>query len=247
MRAALALLAALLLGPAAPVVDQAKPPPACSRQTFEGRGYILCPYRPGQDLRLAWQGPDGRPLGSLPALKASLGPAARCVRFAMNAGMYHPDQRPVGLLVAEGRTLAPLATRPGPGNFHDLPNGVFWIDAAGAPHVEETAAFAAAGRAPVWATQSGPLLVQDGRFHPIVGRATRALIRNGVATCGPDLALFVISDGPTTLAQFARFVRDAAGCQDLLYLDGAVSSLWTPNLGRLDTRKGLGPLVVVLE
>ena len=52
--------------------------------------------------------------------------------FAMNAGMYHPDRRPVGLYVEDGAAGAPLVTRAGPGNFGMLPNGVFCIRDDGA-------------------------------------------------------------------------------------------------------------------
>ncbi|HZZ37215.1 MAG TPA: hypothetical protein VFE03_15950 [Caulobacteraceae bacterium] len=41
-------------------------------------------------------------------------------------------------------------------------------------------------------------------------------------------------------------MRDGLACPDALYLDGAVSSLWTPELGRRDGRTNLGPMVVVL-
>jgi uncharacterized protein YigE (DUF2233 family) len=165
----------------------------------------------------------------------------------MNAGMYHPDQRPVGLLVQAGRTLSPLETGTGEGNFYDLPNGVFWGDAHGYVGIQSTTAFAARTAPVLWATQSGPLLIEQGRLHPIVDRATRTAVRNAVGTCIGHGATFVISDAAVTLGQLARYMREKLGCTDALYLDGAVSVLWSPDLKRLDDRKGLGPLLVVLE
>lgn len=231
---------ALLCGGAAPM------PPACERVEFEGEGFTVCAYRAGQDeLRLELLGPHG-PLGSLPALKLMLGEAADRVRFAMNGGMYHPGQAPVGLLVQAGVELAPADVTAGSGNFYALPNGVFWVGADGAAHVEETKAFVAAGRKAVWATQSGPLMLAAGVLHPIATDRTRLVVRNGVGVCADGTAKFAISDGGVTIGRFARLFRDGLGCPDALYLDGSVSALWAPEMGRLDDRRGLGPLVVVL-
>lgn len=233
----------------------ARQPPTCRKDQFEGQRFTVCDYLAGRapehagsgmSLHLAWKGRDGRPLGSLPALKAALGPDAGRVLFAMNAGMYHPDQRPVGLLVQEGLVAAPLDTGPGKGNFYDLPNGVFWVDRSGYPRIAPGGVFIM-DRQVAWASQSGPLLVWRGEFHPIVARATRKAVRNAVAVCEARSAVFVISDEAITLGQLARYLHDGLGCSDALYLDGAVSVLWSPELGRLDDRKGLGPLLYVLK
>jgi len=165
----------------------------------------------------------------------------------MNAGMYEPNRSPVGLFVAAGRTLHPLNQATGFGNFFLAPNGVFWVDAVGAAHITETAAYAAGARRPTWATQSGPLLVEAGRLNPHVApNGTSLAIRNGVGVSGGD-ALFVISDAPVSFGRLARFFRDDLGCQDALYLDGSVSGLWSPALHRLDPTRGLGTFVVVLK
>jgi uncharacterized protein YigE (DUF2233 family) len=128
-----------------------------------------------------------------------------------------------------------------------LPNGVFSVDKDGAAHVEETGRFLSHKRSPAWATQSGPLLLEGGVQHPkITEDGPSRLIRNGVGVSGPDEAWFVISEDPVSFGRFARFFRDGLGCPDALYLDGTVSSLWAPALGRRDPTAGLGPLVVVL-
>lgn len=240
-------LCGLMLGASAhapaPRGDEA---PACEHRTFEGSGFVVCVYRPGADqLRLELDGRDG-PLGGLRALKRFLGPRARDVRFAMNGGMYDGAQRPLGLLIRDGREVRPARRGEGAGNFYLLPNGVFSVDASGAPRVEETEAFLARGSRPVWATQSGPLLLQAGRVHPaIMANGQSVFVRNGVGVPDSGRAYFVISDKPVAFGRFARFFRDGLGCADALYLDGKVSVLWAPELGRLDRRTGLGPLIVV--
>jgi uncharacterized protein YigE (DUF2233 family) len=219
----------------------------CRPMTFEGDGFVVCRYAPDADeIRLVSRGPDG-PVSSLEALQALLRADADRVAFAMNAGMYQEDRSPLGLFVQSGRIVHRLNQRTGGGNFYLTPNGVFWIDARGAPHIDETGAFAASNVQPVWATQSGPLLVQAGVFNPqITPNGTSLTVRNGVGVKGGE-AFFVISDAPVSFGRFARLLRDGLGCPDALFLDGAVSSLWAPNLGRQDGRDGLGLFVVVLS
>jgi uncharacterized protein YigE (DUF2233 family) len=219
----------------------------CRPMSFEGDGFVVCRYAPAaNEIRLVSRGPDG-PVSSLEALQALLRADAGRVAFAMNAGMYDVARKPLGLFVQSGRTVHRLNRRTGGGNFYLAPNGVFWIDAKGAPHIDETGAFAEHDPHAVWATQSGPLLVQAGAFNPqITPNGTSLTVRNGVGVHGNE-ALFVISDEPVSFGRFARLLRDGLGCPDALFLDGAVSSLWAPNLARQDGRDGLGTFVVVLR
>lgn len=223
-------------------------PPACRLQRFEGAGFTVCRYDPAEsELRLALDGPSVQ-MGSLPALKAQLGPDAARVRFAMNGGMYDVNRRPVGLFVEAGKHRRPARLCDGPSNFCLAPGGVFWTDDDGRPHLDETGLFLKSGAKPRWATQSGPLLVQAGTLHPkISADGPSRFVRNGVGVCQGGQALFVISEAPVSMGKLARFFRDALQCPDALHLDGTVSSLWAPNLGRLDGRTGLGPLIVVLK
>lgn len=228
---------------------------ACRAAKFEGSRFTVCAYSAGADeLRLASRGAIA-PIGSLRGLRVFLGPDAARVDFAMNAGMYDVDQAPLGLFVVSGKPLKPLNRATGAGNFFLLPNRVFWVGADGAAHVEEAAAFALSARQPVWAIQSGPLLVEDGRLNPhITLNGPSLAIRNGVGVPGGVVggvrggdAVFVISDDPVSFGRLARFMRDELGCASALYLDGAVSGLWAPGLSRLDPTHGLGTFVVVLR
>lgn len=221
--------------------------PACHAQTFEGARFTVCRVDTQRDdVRLMAFGASGAPLRSFDAVAAVLGQDVRRVRFAMNAGMFDPAGRPIGLYVEEGRELKPINLREGPGNFHMLPNGVFSVDPDGVVHVETSPAFAARGGAPRYATQSGPMLVIEGRLHPAIrDDGPSRLIRNGVGVRGARLAIFVISEDPVSFGRLARFFRDELGCRDALFLDGSVSSLWAPALQRRDAGAPLGPMVVV--
>ncbi|MCX8507942.1 MAG: hypothetical protein ORN49_03510, partial [Rhodobacteraceae bacterium] len=99
----------------------------CRNMDYEGARYSLCEVVAGEDVRLFLNGADTRPLGSFGAVDQALAADGKRLAFAMNAGMYHEDRRPVGYYVEKGEELAPLQRRPGPGNFGLQPNGVFCI------------------------------------------------------------------------------------------------------------------------
>ncbi len=162
----------------------------------------------------------------------------------MNAGMYDPDLAPVGLYIERGRELVPLNTRSGRGNFYLKPNGVFYWG-SGAFGISETAAFGRTRPNVRFATQSGPMLVIDGKLHPAFLPHSRSFhIRNGVGIRDGRRAYFVLSVSRVTFHTFARFFRDQLKCRNALYLDGAVSSLYAPSVGRADLSQRLGPILM---
>jgi uncharacterized protein YigE (DUF2233 family) len=219
----------------------------CETRGFEGGRFTVCAYDPNTDkIAMAWRTPDGARLLGFSGLKAMLGPGAERVRFAVNAGMFHEDGAPVGLFVANGARETSLNLKKGPGNFHMLPNGVFWIDHAGRTRVETGGRFAERNAKPVLAAQSGPMVLIAGKLHPrFQNDGPSRLIRNGVGAAPDGGAIFVISETPVSFGKFARFFRDEMRVRDALYLDGSVSSLWEPGRNRMDVRAPLGPLIWV--
>jgi len=220
----------------------------CEEVSDDGARFTVCTFDVSKvRLRLFWAGADGRPYESFGALAEALRNRKEKLAFAMNAGMFHPDLRPVGLYIEAGRQIVSANTRPGPGNFHLKPNGVFFFDARRAG-VMETSAFLRSGLRPEYATQSGPLLVQGGVLHPkIEPTGTSEKIRNGVGVRDGRIVMFAISDEPVTFYRFASLFRDKLGCPDALFLDGSISSLFAPALGRADGLMPLGPMVGVVE
>ena len=216
---------------------------ACAAQGEDGYTVVRVE---ADKLRLFWRDDQDRPLRRLDRLAAWLKGQGKTLSFGMNAGMYHADASPVGLLVIDGRELAPLNLADGKGNFFLKPNGVFFVDAAG-PHVVDAVDYPDAHEGVKLATQSGPLLLKQGQIHAALGpNSASRYIRNGVCAAGSQ-AVFVISERPVTLHEFASFFRDGLHCQDALYLDGAVSSLYSPRLGRNDRWTDLGPLIGAVD
>jgi uncharacterized protein YigE (DUF2233 family) len=164
----------------------------------------------------------------------------------MNAGMYDESGRPIGLYVEQGERQRRINLRSGPGNFHMKPNGVFAVDEQGRVSLKTSEAFARRPPPAMWATQSGPMLVIDGRLHPAIRPDGESrLVRNAVGVADERTAYFVISDEPVSFGRLARLFRDALRCPNALFFDGTVSSLWDPAAGRRDGYDSLGPMVMV--
>jgi uncharacterized protein YigE (DUF2233 family) len=219
----------------------------CRPLTHDGRRYTVCEVA-AQDLRLFQADADGAPWGHFGRLDTALRARGERLAVAMNGGMYHDDRSPVGHYVEDGREMRPLVTSPGPGNFGLLPNGVLCLDGATA-RVIETLRFAEERPDCRHATQSGPMLVIDGDLHPrfLAGSDSR-FVRNGVGVRGDGRVVLAISDEPVTFHEFGTLFRDALGTPDALYLDGAVSRLWAPEIGRRDFGRAMGPILgVVVE
>jgi uncharacterized protein YigE (DUF2233 family) len=221
---------------------------ACAPKDFDSARFTVCTFDPHHDdIRLFLSGPGDKPYGSLSALASALKQKGERLAFAMNAGMFGQDQLPVGLYVEDRRKLHEVDTRGGASNFHMKPNGVFWIG-EGVAGVTETGRYLASPPPTRYATQSGPMLIVDGKVHPkIRPDGTSQKIRNGVGACKGGAVTFAIADDPVTFDTFARLFRDGLGCQNALFLDGSVSSLYAPELSRDDEPEPLGPIVGVVQ
>src|SRR5271165_5319012 len=232
----------------APGVSEGLAAAACAPKSFDNARFTVCTFDPRRDdLRLFWKGADGRPYGSLGALADALRAEGQRLIFAMNAGMFAEDQSPVGLYIENRLKLHDADTRGGATNFHMKPNGVFWVG-DGVAGVTETSRFLANPPTARFATQSGPMLVVDGRIHPKIkpGGASEK-IRNGVGACNGDAVVFAIADEPVNFDTFARLFRDGLGCPNALFLDGSVSSLYAPELNRDDELGPIGPIAGVVR
>jgi len=216
----------------------------CRKLTFEGVGHVVCEISlRDHQVRMYLRGADGQPYGRLSRLVDS--PAGRELVMAINGGMYGDDRGPVGLFVEGGKQLRAANTRRGSGNFHMKPNGVFYVTASGAGVLTTERYLRQKPRA-LYATQSGPMLVIDGKLHPrFAGEGQSLKIRNGVGVRGGGTVVFAISDQPVSFGSFARLFRDVLKTPDALYLDGSISSIYAPDVGRRDWLYPVGPIIGV--
>ncbi len=220
------------------------PASPCRQQIFEATRFTVCDPGKGK-LQLVAAGKRERPLRSFAEVTSRI-PADQ-VAFAMNAGMFDEDGRPIGLAIADGQPLHAINLRDGGGNFHLKPNGVFVMRKSGAASIVTSEAYKPSADFD-FATQSGPMLVVGGEIHPkFDADGESRFIRNGVGIAPGGRPLFVISNEVVSFGKLARFFRDRLHARNALYFDGSVSSLWDPASGRQDAGVPLGPMIVALK
>ncbi len=224
--------------------------PACQNITYAKTGFTVCHYKAGTNtIRTYLYDAQSAPYGQFFALQKALQDQNQDLLFAMNGGMYHDDRSAVGLYIEDGKQLKTLSTKKGPGNFHMMPNGVFYMNDQGV-YVLESKVFDNMHRkniAPInHATQSGPMLVINGKLHPKFNKtSTSKHIRNGVGVRGDDV-YFVISNEKVNFHTFASLFKDHLKTPNALYLDGVVSKIYAPELNRQDIGRKMGPMIAVV-
>ena len=181
---------------------------------------------------LHWRRADGRTYETLADLRAGLDQPFAAL---MNAGIFEvgPDGefQPQGLHIEQGREYRPLNIRSAPNaNFYLKPNGVFYIDDAGA-HVVRTEAYAPTMTVRL-ATQSGPLLFDAQGIHPrfLEGSSSRKR-RNAIGVRADGQVVFALAERPINFWDLVTALREEEGCTAALYLDGTISSLWRASDG----------------
>ncbi|MGD9916268.1 MAG: phosphodiester glycosidase family protein [Rhizobiaceae bacterium] len=228
----------------------------CAAASFEGTDYVVCTADPTSGrLRMFWKDAEGNPYRRFGALADALESKGQSLSLALNGGMYDTDFRPIGLYVEDGKELRPLNKRKGPSsgpvpNFFKKPNGVFYLKASGAGIVT-TEKYAAKSKGVTFATQSGPMLVIEGKLHPaLIAGSTDRTRRSGVGVCEGGTVRFAISDDAVNFHDFARLFRDELKCRNALFLDGGNGvGLYLPEMRRNDFswHGGYGPMFGLVD
>ena len=221
----------------------------CKNDKFENTNLTICKTSIlTDDVRLYLRNKDGVPFGNFNALRQELNTEGKELSFAMNAGMYHPDLSPVGHFKEEFREKKKVISRPGPGNFGMLPNGIFCIG-SNLLNVYETSDYLE--KAPIckYATQSGPMLVLNNRLHPRFLKGSKSkFVRNGVGTSADKkYAYFVKAETILNFHTFARIFKEKLKVPNALYLDGKISRLYSKELNRNDFGWPMGPILAVVR
>jgi len=169
----------------------------------------------------------------------------------MNAGMYDKFLKPEGFFVSAGRKTKSLnMERRQDLNFYMDPSGVFYIDKQNKPNIMTREAFNEIKDSihVKNATQSGPMLLIDGQFHPKFNANSSNLnIRNGVGITDSGKLVFIISNQPVNFYQFASVFKRFFSCKNALYLDGAISQMYAPATGRLEMGGTFGPMIAITK
>jgi uncharacterized protein YigE (DUF2233 family) len=188
-------------------------------------------------VTMVWKDAQGVPYRSFDKVQAAFGTQGKKVQFIMNAGIFEPGGIPSGLYVEKQKTLRPLNQADAPGNFFLKPNGVVWIEtgSGGEARISTPEIFATREKQLLLipprrlecAVQSGPLLLIDGKRHPVfTENSASKLPRNGVGVDAKKQLVFAI----TEKGEFVNFWDFSGlflklGCRDALFLDGDISQM----------------------
>lgn len=196
-----------------------------------------------QDLQLYWKNDKGEILNSIRNLKKYVESKNLTLNFAMNGGMFTEQFGPVGLFIQDGKTIKNINNSNGKGNFNWKPNGVFYITEDNVPVVCQTGKFVNKGSIK-YATQSGPMLVIDGKIHDGFEKSTSLHIRNGVGILPDNKVVFAMSKNEITFYDFAKYFQ-SLGCKNALYFDGFVSRMYLPEKKWTQTDGNFGVMIGV--
>jgi uncharacterized protein YigE (DUF2233 family) len=182
-----------------------------------------------QTLKMIWKGEQTSAIGNFQNLKTYLAERDEKLLFAMNGGMFRKDQSAQGLYIENGKQFHRInMVQEAYGNFYMQPNGIFYITKNLQGVVVQTKDFKKTENI-AYATQSGPMLLIEGTFHPAFNDGSANLnIRNGVGVLPNGNVLFVMSKEPVNFFDFATFFHEQ-GCKNALYLDGSVSKTYLPS------------------
>ncbi len=202
-----------------------------SAQESDNQQKIICyeldPQK--QEIQFFWKSENGKVFKNIETLKKNLESKGLKLVFAMNGGMFLKDYSPQGLYIENRKLLSKLNTiKDGYGNFYMQPNGVFYLDGVNEPKVCRTKDFKYNENIK-FATQSGPMLVVDGKIHSKFTMGSKNKhIRNGVGVLPNGNLLFAMSKEKINFYDFATFFK-SKGCKNALYLDGFVSRTYLPS------------------
>jgi uncharacterized protein YigE (DUF2233 family) len=199
-----------------------------------------------QSIQMFYKDESGKNYGSLKNLKYKLGRSNKELIFAMNGGMYKKDHSPQGLYIEKGKLYQSLDSLNGNGNFYLKPNGVFYITDDNKAYIRSTSNLLS-GNNIRYATQSGPMLIIDGKMHHAFKKgSSNVQIRNGVGVLPDGNIIFAMSKEPINFYDFAQYFK-SQGCKDALYLDGFVSRTYLPSKNWTQNDGDFGVIIGVTQ
>ncbi|MFM7710234.1 MAG: phosphodiester glycosidase family protein [Ferruginibacter sp.] len=181
------------------------------------------------NIRFFWKNSRGDYYKQIDAVRTELAQQQINLLYAANGGIFQEDLTPLGLFIQDQQVQTPLNKRKGYGNFYVQPNGVFYITKQQTAHIVPTASFKQSASI-TDAVQSGPLLLVNGQLNSIFTKgSTNTNLRNGVGVRSDHTVVFSMSKRPVNFYDFANHFK-SLGCKDALYLDGAISQSYCPEV-----------------
>lgn len=199
------------------------------------------------NIQFFWRTQAGQRHHSIRDIALQLEENQQSLLFATNGGMFTPSFKPVGLYIEQEKVLQNINLKNEKGNFFMQPNGVFGISKEGTAHIFTSQQFNENWEENLqYATQSGPMLLIEGKIHPKFGKKSiNKNIRSGVGIIDSKTLVFAISNKPVNFYDFASLFLEEFGCQNALYLDGVISEMYLPELGRWDSTGKFGVIIGV--
>jgi uncharacterized protein YigE (DUF2233 family) len=206
--------------------------------------YIVNPKK--QNVQFYWKNEKGENFKNAENLKFWLKNKKSKLLFATNGGMYKKDNSPQGLYIEDEIRKNEIDTASGNGNFYLKPNGIFYITTSKIPNISLTSDFIDNGKIK-YATQSGPMLVINGKIHTAFKEnSTNLNIRNGVGILPDNKIVFAMSKKEINFYEFAQYFK-ILGCKSALYLDGFVSRTYLPEKKWEQTDGNFGVIIGVTK
>jgi uncharacterized protein YigE (DUF2233 family) len=199
-----------------------------------------------QNLKFYLKNENGENFKNFQNLKDWANSKSENLIFAMNGGMYKKDLSPQGIYIENGILKSKIDTlNNGYGNFYLQPNGIFYITNNNQGIVCKTVDFK--NQNVKFATQSGPLLLINGKIHSKFRNGSKNLnIRNGVGILPNGNLVFAMSKEKINFYDFANFFL-SQGCKNALYLDGFVSKTFLPEKNWNSTGGNFGVIIAETE
>jgi len=206
--------------------------------------YIVNPQK--LNLGFYWKNENGEIFKNASNLKLWLKKQNRELIFAVNGGMYKKDNSPQGLYIENKIQLNKIDFGNSTGNFYLKPNGVFYLTTDKKAGICKSENFLS-DKKTQYATQSGPMLVINGKIHSAFKEnSTNLNIRNGVGILPNNDVIFAMSKKEINLYDFAAFFKNQ-GCKNALYLDGFVSRTYLPEKNWVQTDGDFGVIIGVTK
>ncbi|EPH13586.1 hypothetical protein HMPREF9713_00533 [Myroides odoratimimus CCUG 12700] len=218
---------------------------SCQQDKYE-KDYVIYQCDPTKEhIKMYWKDEQGNIIRSLGNLKEVLQGKGEELVFAMNGGMFEPNNAPKGLYIENYQLRQPLDTlTEGKGNFYLHPNGVFYLTRDNKAMIVTTTAFKPSSTIQ-YATQSGPILLLNSEINTVFTQGSKNLnIRNGVGVKPNGEVIFAMSKEKVNFYEFAKLFKEL-GCTDALYLDGFVSRAYLPSKEWTQTDGDFGVIIAV--